>query len=227
MKEQKTMWTGLIVLAMLSVQGLAGCGGEDATVPAGRSGSSAAAEQQRPVGEFVVEPSATTLVIDGEPSEALALVRELVLADGQSLTPEGYTLRIDEAYESKTRLCLVVEPTDKQDEQAIKDAAGLAYEALAGRFAQRSEAALRDELIATKRRFDETSVLRQSAQEAVRAYSASRSGLDATKESRLQTRRLELQLEQALDEQTKLEKQVQSLQKQIDRQRWVTLVRVR
>lgn len=203
---------------------LAGCGGDDtqATDPGDPRPKAQAPEP----GEVVVEPSTPTIIIDNEPRPTLDIVRALLTAD-PAPTPEGYTLRIDDAYPRENRLRFVVSPKDKQDDDATKQAAGEAYDALAAAFATQSEAALRAELVQTQQQFDQASQARQAAQDAMRNYLANRSGLPDTNESRLEKRRLDLHIQQALDKQRALGEQAQSLQKQIDRERWPTLRRIR
>jgi hypothetical protein len=206
---------------------LAGCGGDDTQTP-----TPAKPTKQAPAGapgEVVVEPSKATFNVKGIPTPALDLARELLTQD-PPITPAGYTRRIDDAYDRPNRLRLVVEPADDQnetDDDATKQAAGETYDALAAAFATASEAALRAELAYTQEKFDQASAARQAAQDDLRNYLASRSGLPDTNESRLEKRRLNLKVEQLLQQQGELKKQAESLERDLARQRWVTLQRVR
>jgi len=206
---------------------LAGCGGSDTQTADDRPQKPQA--KAEPPGEVVFEPSNATFNVEGEPTPALDLARDLLTAD-PPITPAGYTLRIDDAYDRPNRLRFVVEPADDQtetDDDATKQAAGETYDALAAAFATASEAALRAELAYTQEKFDQTSAARQAAQDDLRNYLASRSGLPDTNESRLEKRRLNLKVEQLLQQQGELKKQAESLERDLARQRWVTLQRVR
>ncbi|MFN3166720.1 MAG: hypothetical protein ACE37H_06610 [Phycisphaeraceae bacterium] len=214
-----TLRAAMIALLVL----LAGCGGDD---PATEGPTTPRQAKAQAPGEVVVEPSELTITIGAEPTPALDLARDLLTAD-PPIAPAGYTLRIDETYDRPNRLRFVVEPADGQDDDATKQAAGAAYDALAAAFAKATEQAMRAELGSTEEAFDRTSAARQEAQDALRNYLALRSGLPDTNEVRLEKRRLNLKVEQLLEQQGDLKKQAESLERNLGRERWATLRRIR
>ena len=223
--HRDTRWAGLLILAMLL---MTGCGGDDPQATAARPDTPKAPPTRA---EVVVEPSQAMLVLDREERASVALVREL-LADKSVGYPEACTITVDEGFEpaSRVRFWVGVEGLsgdEQPDPETLKALSAGAYEALSAAFNQRAEAALQAELDDTRARFKQTSADREAAQQAQRSYLATRSGLPDTKDSLIQKRRLNLQVEQLLKLQNELRERAEKLEKQLGRERWATLTRIR
>lgn len=220
MKMQPMMWVWLVVLSVSAV----GCG--DGGDPAADNARPSKEKPAPPVGAVVIEPSEPTITIAGEARPTLDVVRELI-ADEPSPAPEGYAVQFDDGFNTKGRLRFVVEPAESQGDEAVKQAAAQAFDTLAQAFSDAMQSALRDELVSAGQALDTAHVERKAAQEALRSYSANRSGLSPTKASRLETRRLELRLEEALKHQSALAERIKAMENQLERERWPTLRRIK
>lgn len=222
MRSMRNVGLWLIFCCLL----LTGCGGDDSTK---REKTPEKPDGPPTRAEVVVEPSQQTLVIDGEPREAVALVREL-LADKSIVYPASAQLTIDDRFEPVTRVRLWVDvvPIDSEvDPETVKELATQTYDALAAAFNQRAEAALRGELTAADQLFEQARMRVSELQAQASAYIQSQQGLPATDESRKQRRYFDVMMQRALDEQIALEKTIEKLKRQIDRGQFVVLQRIR
>lgn len=224
MRKQSRCWTGSIIACLL----LVGCGDNgEADMDADRPGTG---DKPKPhPGEVVVEPSEPVLRVGEQERDTLGIVH-MALSDESFPVPEGYTILIDEAFKSTSRLRFVVMPeSDSVDTDAAlnKQAAGEAYRSLEAAFKERIKAALQDQVVVIKTQVIELKQRASGLQSDLTSLLQSYQGLPKTDAFRERKRELDVQLDRALKQQIDLEKLSQAIQKQIERGRYPTLIRMK
>lgn len=213
----------LLMLCFLTT----GCGDEEPQAAAPEMASNPEPEALRV--ELVIEASQASIMTDGIPRDATAILRDILDADS-SLPPEGFTIAIDETFVRSNQLLLIIEPDgtggDRSDE-ALEGAAVATFDQLKAAFESRAAAATRDELGKQVSAVEQARSEVQALQKALKFYQETLRGNPETDASRLERRKHKLAIDNALEEQVNAEKQVESLQRQIDREQFATLLRIR
>ena len=222
MRHTITTWTALLILSLM----LAGCGGEPDQQGKGNTDQPAAPAAVESVA-MIIEASEPTYWRQGEEVQTIDDVRVLVrgLENGRDAQ---HTRHIDESYERAGQLRVVFQP--KPDARLDKDLKALSdeyFQEIKLLFDQHAKQALHDELAHHQSTAQSAAEEVKKLQQALQAFQEVRRGLPQTDESRLERRKLERKIETTLQSQIDADKRVASLQKRIDRERYVTLLRVR
>lgn len=215
---------GLLLFALCVV--LCGCGGDEADTS--QTPESIKPEQGPIKTEMVVESSEPTLTKEGEPIDAMGVVEQL-LANSNELVAAGYHAQFDREYQREGQRLISVTPMNPvtPDQAATDQAADETFAALKAAFDAYAKQATVDELAYQQALAEtETNVVKE-LQRALQVFQESRRGLPQTDASRLERRTLERQIETTLQSQIEANKRIDSLKKRIDRERFVTLLRVR
>ena len=205
---------------------LAGCGDEP---QAAAPDTPYNPEPQTPRIELVVEASEASITANGIPRDATDILRD-ILKDESALPLEGFTIQIDETFVRAGQLLLVIEPGSEAGdatEDALEAAAAATFDQLKTSFQSQAESAIRDELGKQKGVASQARSEVQALQKALQFYQEAQRAAPETDASRLERRKHKLAIDNALAEQIEAEKQIESLQRQIDRGQFATLVRVR
>ena len=221
MPNQMTRWICLLVGALL----LVGCGGE---TPEQQSPDNAENTEEAPThAELVVSAGSEPIWSEGKPVIPANIIDKLVRQDA-TLAPDNFTVRInDEAFVKEGRIYLVVEPEGQTDAEALEQAADQVFDRLKAGFDAESKQFAANELTfqqgLAKRARVEVARLQGAFQDYVQAIR----GFPETDETRLERRKHERAIKLALDEQIAIEKHIATLQRQVDRGQYTTLMRVR
>ncbi len=223
MPNQVTRWIFLLTLCLV----LAGCGGEEQDTNVDRAKNEPAGPPVRT--EVIVEPSDKTVFIDGEARPSVELVRAL-LVDPSLDYPVMAVINTDDAFESPTQVKFSVEIGEvagRIGEGTVKVLADQTTQTLKAAFEARTKQALKDELAFSQSITESAAEEVKAAQKALQVFQESRRSLPQTSDSRLERRTIDRQYELALQTQIETSKRIEALQKRIDRERYVTLLRVK
>lgn len=221
MRKKVHPWIGLLVLCLL----LVGCGGESTTQgPADTSEPKP--EHPKPLA-MVLEVSEPTYWRDGEAVDTIDDVALMVHAM-QTKLDQGYMATIDDTHERSGQLRVLFETSPNgNDEIDLQAASDETFESLKSLFDERAKASLHDELSFQKTIATSAADNIKQLQQSLQVFQESQRGLPQTDASRLERRKLERQIETTLQAQIDANKLLESLQRKIDRERYITLVRVR
>ena len=215
-------WVVLLALCLM----LLGCGDDSATTtPTDSTGTTKQAVD--PTLAMVLEASEPTYWRDGQETAATDDLRVIVLAQASTLD-QGYTVSIDESHSRADQLRVLLEQTsDNTNAVDLSTEADLLFEHIKRVFNERAKQALADELTHQQALAQTASEEVASLQKTLQAFQESLRGLPATDASRLERRKLDRQIETTLQSQIDADKRIEQLQRRIDRERYVTLLRVR
>ena len=214
-------WIGLLALCFA----LLGCGGESTTEP---GDSTKPAEQAiDPTLAMVLEVSEPTYWRAGEELSTIDDVRLLALSS-QTKIDQGYTLSIDASHERAGQVRLLLERTSEQDDEIDLSAeSDKLFEQVKQIFDEQAKQSLVEALAHQQALAKTASQAVTALQRKLQAYQESQHGLPATSESRLERRKLDRQIKTTLQGRIDADKRIEELQRRIDRERYVTLLRVR
>jgi len=221
MMNHSPRWICLLMSALM----LTGCGGEE---PEQESPGTPDERVEAPTSaELVVSAGSEPIWSEGKPVIPANLIDKLVRNDA-SLAPDNYTVRINEDdFVDEGKIHLIVEPEGQADAEALKQAADQVFDRLKTTFDAESKQFAVNELAfqqgLAKRAREEVTRLQKIFQDYLQATR----GFPETNESRLERRKHERAIKLALDEQIAIEKHIATLQRKIDRDQHVTLMRVR
>jgi ribosomal protein S20 len=212
----------LILLALCIA--LVGCGD---TSPDQPEGPAAPAEQKTdPTVAMVLETSELTYSFgNGDEEQAIDYVALLV-----TNTPEdpSYTLSIDESHQRAGQLRVLLKPTvDDATDGDLKAQADTLFTELKSAFDQHAKEAAYAARNNGTREVSKLDAEFQAAQKKLRSFQDAVRGLPDSDELRLERRKLERKVETSLQAKIEAEKLVASVQKRIDRERFVVLLRAR
>ena len=224
MRIQATRWVVLFTQCLLML----GCGGEEQNNDIDPDPEEVSAFPMEV--EVVVEPSNPTLVIEGRSRQSVELVHELLADDSIEYPALADILDIDDEFEPKTRVRFVIKiqvVTGIHDDESMKILADQTYGVLKAEFDVRARQATLDELEAASEAAEFAKKQVAELQQTIDAYLKSWQGLPATDEYRQQRRVYRVMMDSALEKQIEQEEAVKALQRRIDRERFVTLLRVK
>jgi hypothetical protein len=191
---------------------LVGCGGDDTSRDAAPPDRAAETERTAASAEVLVEVAGLARFPADDDRDAMSVLRSLV----ESGEIEG--LSIDPTHEREGQLLLVAEPADRADD---------AYAELKQRF----DAAARDavEQAIQKQEALKTSKAEDFAilQRAMKQMQENLATQAVVEGKTLDRRTLDRLIETTLAEQIEADKRIESLRKQIERDRYATLLRLR
>ena len=221
MQKPITRWIGLIALCVV----FSGCGGESATHDPAETPTDKPKNDQ-PLA-MVLETSEATYWRDGEEAKTIDDVRAMI--GGIDLDADaGYTLSIDPEFERAGQLRVLLKAANEAtSELDLKAASDKLFDQLKSAFDQRAkDAALQEEA----HHRDQTAQLAERVkqqQDELKGFLELSRGSTSTQASRLERRQLERQIETALVDQIAAEKATEKAKRRIDRERFITLMRVR
>ena len=221
---RKTGANGLILLAFCVA--LAGCGGEEAKPsPPAESNEPAAGPVEAQV---VVEASELHLMQQGERVDAISLVDSMLPASDEAESL-GYHVQLDRDFDREGQRLISITPTNPMvpNQSKIDEAADKIYASIKAEFDAYCKQATINELEYQQARAEDARSAFQRLRGELSAFQDARRGLPQTDASRLERRKLDHQIENALQAQIAADKAVERLQKKIDRDRFTTLLRVR
>ncbi|MEM6260104.1 MAG: hypothetical protein AAGI37_17655 [Planctomycetota bacterium] len=176
---------------------------------------------------MIVETSEPTYWHDGSEVNTIDDVRWMVLAEEPG-RDAGYMFSIDESYERAGQLRVVFtrdpEVNADIDLQRVIDGR---FERLKQLFDQQAEAAGLQEEAYLRALVDERKAEVAALQKALTDLQTLRRGLPSTDASRLEMRKLNRQIDVALADVIAIEKAVEQAERNNDRKRYITLMRVR
>lgn len=215
-------FTGLILLTLCTAS--VGCS-EEPTGPTPSNATTIKPEADQAFA-MVLETSQPTLWRNGEAIDAIEYVGQL--ATMPSKVDREYTIRIDESFKRDLQLRLLLGPTFEQDKNAVDlpAAADQLFIQLKEGFDRLAEEGLAEELADQQAQAVSAAASVKEAQQVLQAFYGARRGLPQTDASRLEQRKLERQIEKALQAQIDADKYVTSLQKKIKRSQHAKLLRV-
>lgn len=223
MHKQTHPWIGLVVLCLLMI----GCRGEEEQA---KTDHAADEPDQNPTrAEVIVEPTEQALAIAGQ-SRQMAELIQAILTDDTVAYPAMAAIQINKGFGSSTRVSFWVEITavaGRVSDETVEVLADQAYDALKTEFDARAKQALADEVIYQQSLADTAAKDVKQLQQALQIFQEARRGVPKTDASRLERRQLERQIETTLQAQIDAAEQVKAIQRRVDRQKFVTLVRIR
>lgn len=223
MRKKIHSWIGLLALCLM----LIGCSGEEQDVKTDRPADESDQIPMR--AEVIVEPTEQTLTTAGQPRKTAELI-QAILTDDTVDYPAMAIIEIDEDFKPSTRVRFWVEIAEIEglvNDETISALADQTYSALKTEFDARTKQALADEVIYQQSLADAATKDVKQLQQTLQTFQETRRGVTKTNASRLERRTLERQIETTLQAQIDASKQAQELQRRIDRDTSVTLVRVR
>lgn len=222
MWNQTTKWIPLIALCLLVL----GCGGESATQDIAESSDPSKAEGSKPLA-MVLEVSEPTIWRNNEHYSATDWVGQV--ATMPSKMDRGYLITIDESFEREGQLRVLFDPTwgDEKNAVDLEAEANAHFARWKEGFERTAKEGLEEELAYHEMAAETAGKEIKQLQQTLQTFQEARRGLPQTDASRLERRKLERQIETTLQAQIEANKRVESLQKRIDRERYITLVRVR
>lgn len=206
MRNQATLCIGLLVLCLL----LVGCGEEQPAAP--RPTEPTDEPKAAEFAEVVVEIDGTQYYPESEGRTAVAELRALVKSR------DAQVVQIDPDYERAGQLQLIVKPADQAD--------GV-YAELKEQFDAAARQAVHDELTAQKILVQTTAEDVQKYQQLMQRFQQGLALEVEVNGSKLDRRKLDRLLTTTLTSQIEAEKRVEELQKQIERERYAKLLRLR
>ncbi|MFK7788406.1 MAG: hypothetical protein AB8C95_02790 [Phycisphaeraceae bacterium] len=223
MQNNATRWIALLVICLMTI----GCGGESTTQEQADADEDTRSQEDAGPVVMVLETSEPTYWRDGQAVSTIEEVRTLVI-EYEPEAAQNYTIEIDGDFKRAGQLRLVLEqvgetdpPTDLSAQAAqLFDQIQLAFNQKAKDAAMHEEGHLRGEL---KNAISEVTRL----QAEINALQQILRGVPSTDESRLERRKLNRQLDNILVTQIALEKSIEQAKRRNDRERYVTLLRVR
>lgn len=222
MQQSITQWIGLGLLCLL----LIGCGGE----PERQAENTPAQPEQAAESKvlaMVLETSKPTYWRDGEEAKTIDDVRAMVLA--QPSTPDqGYTVTIDETHEREGQLRVLFSKTAGTDiEVDLAAESDANFDQIKEAFDLRAKAAALQEEAHLKGQVKEYSAQVSRLQGELRNLQSINRGFASTDETRLEFRKLNRQIDVTLAELIATEKAVEQAERRNNRERFVTLLRLR
>lgn len=220
---RKTVAIGLILFT-LGVM-LVGCGGESATSDPAQTPTDEPKNDQ-PLA-MVLETSEATYWRDGEEAKTIDDVRAMIVGM-EPAAEAGYTLSIDPEFDRAGQLrVLLTATTESTSEQDLKAASDKLFDQLKSAFDQRAkDAAMLEEAHHLKQKAQLAKRVKQQ-QDELKGFLELARGSTSTQASRLARRQLERQIETALVDQIAAEKAAEKAKRRIERERFITLLRVR
>ncbi|MBX2851798.1 MAG: hypothetical protein KTR15_08650 [Phycisphaeraceae bacterium] len=221
MKNRMTNWTGPLLLCLA----LLGCDGASSKQP----DQSTAPEEQKAdtTLAMVLEASEVAYWVAGETVTAIDGVR--AMAEGlEQAEDAGYTVTIDASHERAGQLRLVLETVPAGSSKIdLKAESDRLFESLKQRFDQQAKSAAMQEEAHHRAQAKAAAERVKQLQEELQSFIQITRGSPQTDASRLERRKLDRRIENALVEQIAAEKAVHQAEVRIDRERFVTLLRVR
>lgn len=222
MRKPIMRWIGLLAMCLA----LLGCDGESATTEP--THSTAPAEQAAAQSlAMVLETSEPTYWRDGQEVSTTDDLRVMVLST-QSKIDQGYAVSIDESHQRASQVRVLLEPTSRKDNDVdLRAQADTLFAQLKLMFDERAKQALADEFAHQQALAKAAAQAVAELQQTLQTFQENQRGLPATDASRLERRKLDRQIETTLQAQINADKRIEQLQRRIDRERYVTLLRVK
>ena len=216
--------TGCFILLTLCVT-LVGCGDAATEQPEGQA--SPEKQQADPSLAMVLETSELTYG-KGNPDEQGHAIDDVALLVGNAPVDRGYTIRIDASHQRAGQLRVLLErDEDNAAEIDLEAEADTLFETLKTAFDREAQEIAYAELADRTRQAAALDAEFQAAQKKLLGFQEAVRSLPNTDEIRLERRKRERKVETSLQAKVEADKLIASLQKRIDRKRFVTLQRVR
>ena len=224
MKNRTALWIGPCLLCLI----LMGCGGE---APVASEPETPAEKKQTPArAEIVVEAHGPAYVRrhSGAPSSAMELV-DSILSESATVIPVGFHAQVNSSFPQEQQRQIVITPTHPftPDQAELDQAANEVFDSLKTEFDAYTKRTLGDHRLRRQEAEKALALQVKDAQEELQKYQAQFRGIDDSTEAKFTLRKLERKIETLLQERIENNKELEAIQKQIDREQYITLLRVR